>query len=79
MNAFLSIISDSSNHRFKIIFQREGEYKGTIDCLVKCLDDNTYARIWGYSFLNRSYRQIDRYGKLNSQQLRIRKSEFIYK
>ena len=79
MTGSLTLVSDSSGHRYKVILQREGEWAGTYDYLVKCLDDGTYARIWGYSFINRSFRQIDRYGKLKSKELKLKKSEFIYK
>jgi len=79
MEKFANFINLFGRHRYKVIMQSEGQYKGTINALCKSLEDGEYYTIYGYSSITNNYQQSKKHGKLNRLQLREVKQQFMYK
>ena len=78
MSDLFNFINLFGRHRYKVLMQREGQYKGEIDCLCKSLEDGEYYTVYGYSSITNNYRQRTKHGKLNHRELRVAKQKFMY-
>ena len=78
MSSLHEFINLFGRHRYKVLMQREGQYKGEIDCLCKSLEDGKYYTIVGYSSITNNYRSRKQHGKLDARGVRAAKQEFMY-
>ena len=78
MEKFHEFINLFGRHRYKVLMQKEGQYKGEIDCFCKSSEDGKYYTIVGYSSITNNYRSKKAHGKLDANQLRLAKKQFMY-
>ena len=78
MSNLYEFINLFGRHRYKVLMQREGQYKGEIDALCKSLEDGKYYTIVGYSSITNNYRSRKLHGKLDHKLLRKVKQDFMY-
>lgn len=79
METLYDSINLFGHHRLKVLMQREGDFKGTIDALCKSSEDGKIYTVIGYSSFTNNYSSRKCHGRLDRKSLRLVKQEFMYK